>query len=280
MKKIMNSLVIAIAAVALAGCSALGGNAKTGSGKKTNTTTNTTVKTNTALAKSMEGEWAIMEVGKTKISVDEDQPYVNFASDGRFYASNGCNILNGAYTVQGSTVTFSQVLSTMRSCANAPFEGAINKIIADGMSVQAMVSKIGNESYLYLNDRNGHPLMTLCHHNMQFLNGEWLVTAINGQRVDDEEANVFFDIAALKIHGNTGCNYFNGDILINPGEANSISFSGMGVTRMACPKGDQERTMLVALEETAKALRVNDNTVALADKNGKQVLTLTRAPQR
>ncbi len=82
--------------------------------------------------------------------------------------------------------------------------------------------------------------MTLRRHNMEFLNGNWRVTAIDGQPIDDEEANVFIDIAELKIHGNTGCNYFNGAIYIDPARTNAIDFSDMGVTRMACHKAEQE----------------------------------------
>ncbi len=122
-------------------------------------------------------------------------------------------------------------------------------------------------------------MMTLRRHNMEFLNGNWRVTAIDGRAIDDEEANIFIDIAELKVHGNTGCNYFNGDLYIDPQRSNAIDFSDMGVTRMACPKGDQERQMLVALEETKTAIAGDrEDTVLLLDKAGKAVLTLKRIP--
>lgn len=232
---------------------------------------------NSTLAKNMDGEWTIIQVGKVKVAVEEDIPYLTFSADEhRFYSSNGCNILNGSYTVDANNVKFSNVMATMKYCQGIPFEQGISDVLKDGVTVKAMIKKIGNESYMYFNDNNGKALMTLVRHNLQFLNGQWLVTAINGKHINDEEANVFIDMSSLKIHGNTGCNYFNGDILVNPNEANSISFSGMGVTRMACPKTDQERTMLVALEEAASVVRVNANTVAFANGAGKQVLTLTR----
>lgn len=232
---------------------------------------------NSTLAKNMDGEWTIIQVGKVKVAVEEDIPYLTFSADEhRFYSSNGCNILNGGYTVDANNVKFSNVMATMKYCQGIPFEQGISDVLKDGVTVKAMIKKIGNESYMYFNDNNGKALMTLVRHNLQFLNGQWLVTAINGKHINDEEANVFIDMSSLKIHGNTGCNYFNGDILVNPNEANSISFSGMGVTRMACPKTDQERTMLVALEEAASVVRVNANTVAFANGAGKQVLTLTR----
>jgi heat shock protein HslJ len=50
----------------------------------------------------------------------------------------------------------------------------------------------------------------------------------------------------------------------------------MAVTRMACPKLDQERLMLVALEETETAVRNNDNSVSLRNSSGKTVLKLKK----
>lgn len=230
-----------------------------------------------SLAKVLGGEWVITSVGTKVISQDEDMPYINFVpEEGKFYGSNGCNVLNGQFKLEGNTLTFSHVLSTMRYCAHIDYDAQINDVFKDNNKVNAAVKKIGNETYLYINDSTGKSILTLSRHNMQFLNGYWLVTEINGQPVDDEEANIFFDINELKIHGNTGCNYFNGNILIDPTGANSISFSGMGVTRMACPKGEQERTMLVALEETTTVVQGNNDTALLLDGSGKRVLTLKR----
>lgn len=230
------------------------------------------------LAEMLAGEWAITAVGSRVIQVDEDIPYMNFVpAEGRFYGSNGCNVLNGNYIVKGDCITFGAVLSTMKFCPGVDFDSAISGVVKDGATVHAKVKKIGNETYLYINDSNGKALMTLIRHNMQFLDGNWQVVKIKNKDIDDEEANVFFDIVSKKIHGNTGCNFFNGNIFIDPAVPNAISFSGMGVTRMACPKGDQERTMLVALEETTTAVAGrNTDTAILKDAGGKVVMVLKR----
>ncbi len=114
---------------------------------------------------------------------------------------------------------------------------------------------------------------------MEFLNGNWQVTSIDGRAIDDEECNVFFDIAELKIHGNTGCNFFNGDLYIDPSKSNALDINNIGETRMACNKGDQELRMIVALESTASAIAGDaDNTVLLLDADGKELMTLRRIP--
>ncbi|MDE6498571.1 MAG: META domain-containing protein [Muribaculaceae bacterium] len=226
--------------------------------------------------KQLAGEWVIVAVGDTRISDLEEMPYITF-SDGAFYGSNGCNVLNGQYSVKGSKLGFSHVAATMRFCPDVPFEHEINVVLADGTSYPVKIENKGHETYLYLLSDNGNRrLLQARRHNMGFLNGEWRVTAIGNDEIDDEECNIFFDIAEGKVHGNTGCNYFNGEIFISPDRANAIELSNMGVTRMACPKTAQETAMLVALEQASQAVQKGDRQAALLDNHGEKLITLKR----
>ena len=268
----------------LCSCNALQGGTKT-SGSQATATANTDNKGTTQRQQggkvmptavndeALAGEWTIVGVGKTSITDREEMPYITF-DDGKIYASNGCNVLNGGYALSNGRLSFSKMASTMRYCPDVPFEHDINVVIADGTSYPVRIERVGHESYLYLLDGAGRKLMTARRHNMGFLNGQWLVTSIDGNPVDDEECNIFFDIAEGKVHGNTGCNYFNGNIYINSDRSNALELSNMGVTRMACPKTAQETAMLVALEQTASAIQGSDRQVMLLDKNGKKLITL------
>lgn len=225
-------------------------------------------------------EWTIVKVGDKKISRDEDMPYLYLdTADGKLYGSNGCNVINGNFSVSGRKITFSNVLTTMRYCPDCDFDTDINAVIADGRTVNALLVNAGKETFLYFNASDGKSLLTLVRHGLKFLDGQWQVHTVNGKTIDDEEANIFFDLASLKVHGNTGCNYFNGEILLNPERADALSISGMGVTRMACPKGDQEREMLVALEETVAAVKGSDDTAILIGEGNKPLITLKRVQQ-
>lgn len=274
----------AAAAILFCSCNVLQGGTKT-SGSQATATANTDNKgttqrqqggkvTPTAVNdEALAGEWTIVGVGKTSITDREEMPYITF-DNGKIYASNGCNVLNGGYALNNGRLSFSKMASTMRYCPDVPFEHDINVVIADGTSYPVRIERVGHESYLYLLDGAGRKLMTARRHNMGFLNGQWLVTSIDGNPVDDEECNIFFDIAEGKVHGNTGCNYFNGNIYINSDRSNALELSNMGVTRMACPKTAQETAMLVALEQTASAIQGSDRQVMLLDKNGKKLITL------
>lgn len=229
------------------------------------------------IAKTIAGEWVITAAGTTKISRDEDMPYINFVpAENRFYGSNGCNVLNGGFVVKGKTLTFKNVLSTMKYCAGIDFEQKINAVVCDDKPLTVSISRHKDRTVLTMSDAQGQKVLTLTRHKMDFLNGYWFVTSINGKSVNDEEANIFIDVNECKVHGNTGCNFFNGNIHIDPENPGNISFSGMAVTHMACEKGDQERNMLLALEDTSTARTQGHDVVILIDRHGREVLTLRR----
>lgn len=229
------------------------------------------------LTDAIKGEWVITAIGSKALQTEENIPYITFVpSEGRFYGSNGCNVLNGDYLLTPAGVlSFSNVLSTMKYCADVPYEQEINQIVSEAKTLGTKFENIGNESYLYIM-YDGKVALTLRRANMEYLNGKWQISEINGEMINDPEANVFFDVKEQKVHGNTGCNYFNGDIMFDSNTANSINFTGMAVTRMACHKGDQERKMLVALEEAATVVRGDNNTVLFLDRSGKNVIKLKR----
>lgn len=226
-------------------------------------------------AEQLAGEWIIVSVNGKTIGERDEMPYLTF-DNGRIYGNNGCNVLNGAYTLTGGNITFSNIATTMRYCPDAEFEHEINTALHEGTPVRIAYEQVGHESYISLLSTSGHNMLTARRHNMDFLNGQWRVTSINGQDVDDDECNIFFDIAEGKVHGNTGCNYFNGDIFISPDRSNAIELSNMGVTRMACPKTEQETAMLVALEQVTEAIQGSEGRVMLLGKDSKQLITLTR----
>ncbi len=115
------------------------------------------------------------------------------------------------------------------------------------------------------------------HQNFQFLNGTWRVTRIGEKAVDVPDMKMVFDVDEGKVHGNTGCNIFNGNLEIDMEKANSISISALGVTRMACPDQNYETLFLVALEEVSAAKPVSSTEVILYDSQQKEVMRLQRA---
>lgn len=223
------------------------------------------------------GQWVITDVLGTELHGEDDAPYMAFDRIGRFYAFDGCNYLNGNYVLRNDGIlALSNVLSTMRMCDEEyPFQ--IDGVINGAEKIYVDTKRIGQETYLYFKNSTGRTQLTLRRHNMEFLNGNWQVTAIDGTPVAEDDMTVFFDIPELKLHGNTGCNFVNGTIYIDPNQSNALDISNMAVTRMGCPRVKLETSMLVALENTATAIAGhNIESVILLDKNGKELMTLKR----
>lgn len=227
------------------------------------------------------GEWTIFKVDGKVVTGDE-RPYITFdQAQSRFYGSNGCNTINGDYALGKTSLRFSNVISTMRACADAPFEYAINRAL-DQVSDYA-VARNGHEYYMSLTSPSGASVMVLRKHNMDFLNGSWSVTELNGKAPDlqdDESMQLVIDIPELKVHGNTGCNILNGNLLIDPDKSNAIQFHDIATTRMACRNYQQETAFLLALESVDAATSIGGGTVALLDSEGKTVMKLKRMEQR
>lgn len=227
----------------------------------------------------LSGEWNIDNVNGQKVT-GEERPMLNFdLSQGRLYGNNGCNVINAnLVTGPGNKLQFSDMLSTRMYCADAPFEYIINTTLDQVRSYK--ISRYGHEYYLDLFNDRGHLIMVLRKHNMDFLNGAWRVTAINGNANTNEGIQFVIDLPEKKLHGNAGCNIVNGDISIDPDVTNSIQFSNLATTRMMCPDLATETAVLVALEETEKAFAKSDDVVTFVNHAGKPVLSLVRIDPR
>lgn len=234
---------------------------------------------NDSVHSPLDGRWTIIEAGGKKIIQDEEMPYLIFSDEeDRFYASNGCNIINGdyVYKAEDNTVEFDNVLATMALCPDVKYQQDISVVLNNGVSVKTEIEHKGLESYLYLKSKASDLLLTLRRNNMDVLSGQWLVKKIESDLINNEGMNVFIDIPLLSIHGNTGCNYFNGKIDVDPFNASAISFTQMGVTMRLCENEDLERKMLVALEQVASYRLKNQNSLELLNDDGKCLMELAR----
>ncbi len=237
-----------------------------------------------ALADQLAGEWQIVSVDGKPLPALDDVPYIMFDKrDNRFYCSNGCNVLNGGWRVNADgRLEFSNSLSTMKYCADMGYDVLISSALDETKPADIKIERLGHETYLKFFNAKGGEIFSARKHNMEFLNGNWQIVSVGGKEINDEEATIFIDIAELKVHGNTGCNYFNGELFINPAKSNAIDFSRMATTRMACPKYEQEGAILLALEETASAIEGDAGHVILLNGAGKELMVLRHldvAPQ-
>lgn len=225
----------------------------------------------------LKGDWAIESVNG-KSAVGEKAPFIRFApTEKMIYGNNGCNVINGSYKYNpaDSTISFSNIASTMMLCHKDGLTDYEINAALDATKYYSLEIK-DNDFTLYFLNSSKKVVMSLMHQNFQFLNGTWLVTKINSTPVDEPDMKLVIDVDEGKIHGNTGCNILNGSMEIDMEKGNSISFSGIATTRMACPPGNHQTELLVALEEASTAKPLSKNAVVLRNDQGDQVLQLER----
>lgn len=225
----------------------------------------------------VKGDWSI-ETVMGKNAVGEKAPFIKFVpTEKRIYGNNGCNVINGGYTynAKDSTISFSNVASTMMMCAK---EGITDYEINTALGATKYYSwKVDANDYkLTFYDEQHRPVMTLMHQNFEFLNGTWRIAKVNDKQIDMEGVEMVIDVDEGKIHGNTGCNIFNGQLEIDMDQPNSISFCNIATTRMACPDVPHETALLFALEEATYAKPLSGTEVVFFSGQQKPVLTLVR----
>lgn len=240
------------------------------------------VYTSQDLAKGIvKGDWAI-ETVNGKSAVGETAPYLKFVhEERRVYGNNGCNVINASYKYNpvDSTLSFSDVLSTMMACGMEGITDAeINAALGEAQYYTWSLN--GDNYYMTLYNSNHEAVMGLMHQNFQFLNGTWLVKEIEGKAVNVPDMKLVIDVDEGKLHGNTGCNIINGTLETDMDAANSISFQSIGMTRMACPDANYETQLVMALEEAMRVNPLKEGRVALLGSQDKVVLLLERTSDK
>lgn len=233
--------------------------------------------------KVLYGQWNVAQVGTLQVTGDE-RPYVVFDTTGinpqqlKVYANSGCNIINGSVMVTSGGVMkkSGEFMSTMKYCADAPYETGINTAFENVASYS--IEKTGNDYLMYLKNASGKALMALRKCDISFINGAWEVTKLGDNNLgSDDGLKLVIDVPELKVHGSTGCNILNGNLFIDPDKKNSLQFKDLATTRMMCPNLEREQAFLVALEQVERAEPGEGTlTAKLIDEDGNTLITLRR----
>lgn len=240
------------------------------------------VYTSTEISKGIvKGDWAI-ETVNGKPAIGEKAPFLKFVpNEGKVYGNNGCNVINAEYKYNStdSTISFSYLSSTMRLCHKEGITDMEINLALDATRYYSWQLN-GDNYYLTFYNEDHKPVMNLMHQNFQFLNGTWSVKEISGEEVNIPKMKLVIDVEEGKLHGNTGCNVFNGILEINMNSANSISFQAISKTLMLCPDENYETQLMVALEEAMRAKPLKGDRVELLDSQEKPVLVLERTSDK
>lgn len=178
---------------------------------------------------------------------------LNFGDDGRATGSDSCNNFGGPYEIDGDSLKFGALISTMMACDEAATTQAtaFQKALAD----TAKFSVAGDT--LTLTNADGTELATFSRVSTDLADTDWVVTNFNNGNqavvgvLEGTTLTVSFG-ADGSISGNAGCNTFTGDYKQEDG---AITIGSLASTLKLCtePAGvmDQETQFLAALASAA-----------------------------
>ena len=226
-------------------------------------------------AKQLYGEWDIITVRKKKVyTIERAYLYLDFAGGNKVYGNNGCNTINGTFQLSGNNLKFNEFISSGESCRNVTSEKTIMHTLADVRRYTLETQY--TTQYLNLFNSKGTVIMVLKRHNLDAMNGAWLIKEINSENIVDLNMRVVVDAVMQTIHGDTGCNIINGIITLDPTKDMAIQFEDLHSTEHDCQDIEYETSLLLALERTESCKRINQNEMALLDNKGTIVIVLQR----
>lgn len=218
-------------------------------------------------AQQLYGEWDIVSLRKKKVySLERAYLYLDFAGGNKVYGNNGCNTINGTFQLSGNNLKFGEFISTEESCHNVTNERTIMHTLADVRKYTLETQY--NAQYLNLMNSKGTVIMVLKRHNLDLMNGAWLIKEINSENVAEFNMRVVIDAVMQTIHGDTGCNIINGVITLDPAKDMAIQFEDLQSDEHDCEDIEKETALLLALEKTESCKRINQNEIALLDNKG------------
>ena len=226
-------------------------------------------------AQQLYGEWDIITLRKKKVyTMERAYLYLDFAGGNKVYGNNGCNTINGIFQLKGNELMFSNFISSERSCHNVTNEKTIMHGLADVRRYTLTTQY--NAQYLNLMNSKGNVVLVLKRHNLDAMNGAWLVKEIDSENVSEQNMRLVIDAVEQTIHGDTGCNIINGIITLDHTKDMAIQLEDLHSYQHECESIDQETSLLLALEKTESCKRINQNEMALLDNKGTIVMMLQR----
>jgi heat shock protein HslJ len=88
----------------------------------------------------MLGSWTVKTMKRQAMIEEEPLTNVslNFTADSSFTGNGGCNRLSGRYTLKGTSIKFSRIITTKMACANIEQESAFLKLLEETVSAYSV----------------------------------------------------------------------------------------------------------------------------------------------
>lgn len=172
--------------------------------------------------------------------------------NGKMYGKSGCNNFNANYKINKGNIEISLILGTMMACEpeamklETAFKTALEEKsfkIIEKEGVVTFTDIKTNKAVMEFKIPSQNDIWT-------FIDGKkWKLIMLDHVAKDYGKAQIQFNKAENRLFGNTGCNSFSGTF---QAKADSVKFSEVMATEMACSEGD-------IMETEAKLLKYFSN---------------------
>lgn len=210
--------------------------------------------------------WTLVSIDGQAV-MDGTAVTLSFDEDGRAGGSAGCNTYGGEYTLDGNSLTFGGLFSTMMACEDAIMqqESAYLAALESATSVEWVDGQL-----VIVYGEEGQRLVFASALTLE--GTEWTLVSIDGAApADGTEITLVLD--GEGVAGSAGCNRYSGSYTLN---GDTVTFGPFVTTRMACPQPimQQESAFLTALEGAA-TFKIADGQLTIVSASG---VTLIFAP--
>lgn len=230
------------------------------------------------------GEWDIVEVRGVAVApiAGQAQPFIGFDTDnGRVSGNAGCNRIVGSFELEAApgTIDLSGLGTTRMMCPDM----ALEDNVLSALRQVKKYAKLSEQELALCGNSLKRPVLVLRRKvpalTVADLNGRWRIVEACGVAVSEgmeSQPFVEIDVAEGRVHGNAGCNVFNGGIVTEEGNTTSISFPQLITTMMACPNIEVEDRVKKGLTTTVSFGRLANGNVGLYDAANTLVVVLER----
>jgi heat shock protein HslJ len=196
--------------------------------------------------------------------------------DGHAGGSGGCNQWFADYTLDGASLSFGVIGSTMMFCEGdrSTFE---TFYLAD---LPAVAGWAIDGTTLTLSADDGQPVVAFTVQPTPSLVGAWYATSYNdgaGAVVSIDDTSVVLTFDATSVSGSAGCNQFNAAWSLDAGV---LVIGPVMSTKMACEPAEvmaREAAVMTALAASTSVRAGADGSIELLDASGAVQLTLAPA---
>ena len=221
------------------------------------------------------GEWILTELEGQPL-IAEAPITAAFTEDGQVGGTAGCNTYSGTYEVEGDTISFGLMATTLMACPQLVMDQELAYLAV----LERAQSYAVTESVLTLVGAGGQNLATYAVESQDLAGTAWSVISYNTgteavRTVEiDTEITAVFDEAG-QVAGNASCNDYAGPYVTEDG---AITIGPLGATERFCEGLAEQETQYLAALQSASTYRVRAGRLELRTAEGALAVAMTRVP--